>query len=207
MLFRSPYNCNNESKLGKLAADNPDTTEQKVWRAAVQAFIRAIKGMRVSRQGTALVLTFDEPFKDSEKKELEQAAKDSADNEKAVVAVLEELIQGPKISEAKLAKLTGTEWAKWLLMPKVKLTTEECQKAEKLAKDVPITDMLGDDVNEEMRKNIRTFRYGSSLVCTPPIPQTYRDCIVTATDWRALAACKAPEAPSDDKFGPPDKKK
>jgi len=203
----SSHVSNNESKLGKLAADDPDTAEQKVWRAAVQAFIRAIKGMRVSRQGAALVLAFDEPFKDSEKKELEQAAKDPGDNEKAIVAVLEDLIKGPKISEAKLAKLTGPEWAKWLLMPKVKLTTEECQKAEKIAKDVPITDMLGDDVNEEMRKNIRTFRYGSSLVCNPQILQTYRDCIVKAADWRALAACKAPEAPSDDKFGPPDKKK
>jgi hypothetical protein len=106
---------NNEAKLVKLSKTTPTSLRQKSWAIVVDNFIRAIQKTKVTRSGRTVKMTFAETLVDEDRRDLEEAKKETLDRRVAVADVLT-AIEGKKpIPVESLTKLVGGPWAQYLV--------------------------------------------------------------------------------------------
>jgi hypothetical protein len=184
----------NETKLVKQAKDKPTSREEKVWSVAIDPFIRAIKKMDVSRSGRAVKLRFEEKFKDAEKKEIKESIEKFIDKELIAADLLEQISKEGKISQQVLAKITGAKWAEYLLIPKVQLSKDDCEKIQSNLKQVSCAEVT----EQGARTLCSMMKYGKCV--NDSVTEPVKACLLEAKEASSFK-CKPPEEPSRSDYG------
>jgi hypothetical protein len=106
---------NNEAKLVKQAKTFPISLRQKSWAIIVDNFTRAIEKIKVTRSGRTIRMSFNEPILDEDRRDLQEARKDTQDRRTAVADLLEAIQSKKQIPQLSLTKLVGAPWATYLV--------------------------------------------------------------------------------------------
>ena len=195
---------NNESKMVKQAKTNPVSLRQKSWAIIVDNFQRALENMKVSQSGRAVKMAFNEPLNDEDKKDLEDANKQTMDKRAAVADVLDAIGQKKPVPPDALTKLVGAPWAAYLATAatndptqKTALTTPECTTAKKSASKIKAKDMPSHD-GAWLLGQIQS----ANCAHPPTLSTNEHTCVVagfaTAAD---LAKCAPASEPPESEFG------
>ncbi len=106
---------NNEAKLVKQAKTNPVSLRQKSWAIIVDNFSHALQKIKVTRSGRTVKMSFNDPLPDEDRRDLEDAKKQTLDRRAAVADVLGAIQSKQAVPVAALAKLVGPAWAAYLV--------------------------------------------------------------------------------------------
>jgi hypothetical protein len=195
---------NNESKMVKQAKTNPVSLRQKSWAIIVDNFQRALENMKVSQSGRAVKMAFNEPLNDEDKKDLEDANKQTMDKRTAVADILDAIGQKKPVPQDALTKLVGAPWAAYLAnvatndpTQQTPLTTAECTTAKKSAAKMKSKDMPSHD------GALLLGAIQSANCAKPPrLATAVHACVAagfaTAAD---LAKCAPTSEPPESEFG------
>jgi hypothetical protein len=106
---------NNEGKLVKQAKTNAVSLRQRTWAIIVDNFMKAIRGIKVSRSGRVVKMRFNEALDPGDKGDLEEANKDTFDKRTAIADILGAIRTKQAVPVASLTKLVGAPWATYLV--------------------------------------------------------------------------------------------
>jgi hypothetical protein len=182
--------ANREPQLVKLVRAHSDFVHDKLWNGIFDAYLRAIKGMTVTRSGETVRLVMREHFRPAEEKALSEILAGRTQDQLATIAVVDAVAQGTIIPTKSLAVFTGLEIAAWITAPRAKDT--DCDAI--LAKIKTLTpaelspEQLGLKVEAEKR-----FTKESCVGAV--LPAESRACFDGATDLQAFSACRLPSSP------------
>jgi hypothetical protein len=88
-----------------------------VWQATIDTFIKALKGMQVSRSGRAVTISLDQKLSAEDTKEVQEAVGKPDDKKQAAVAVLDAIEKRQTIPETSLAQIVGAKTAALIMVP------------------------------------------------------------------------------------------
>ena len=105
---------NNEAKLVKEAKTSPVSLRQKSWAIVVDNFSRALQKIKVTRSGRVVKMKFNDPLPEEDRKDLEDAKRNTLDRRAAVADVLDAIQAKQPMPVPSLTKLVGATWATYL---------------------------------------------------------------------------------------------
>ncbi|HQF22348.1 MAG TPA: hypothetical protein PL065_02750 [Polyangiaceae bacterium] len=180
----------NESMLIRSLTDSRTTTQQRLWAAASDAWLRALRHSRVSKTGAAVRWELSAKLDPEEQKLVREAMQNEDPEEKAMRAVLEAMALGTPIPIDALAVFLGDEIATWSAAPRA--TEGDCRRlltaVESVSVDPNALNLVG--LRDSL---IRTF--DPKQCVGTPLPESYRACLLQASSLQALEACKPPRSP------------
>ncbi|MFO0676534.1 MAG: hypothetical protein U0169_08370 [Polyangiaceae bacterium] len=124
---------NNEAKLIRQAKENPQTLRQKSWAIVVDDFVHALQKTKVGRDGRTVKLTFDDPLDADDKRDLDEAKKQSLEQQRAIAEVLVAVQAKETLPLKPMIRLFGVPWASYLVHAAVydpKAIPPECAAAK-----------------------------------------------------------------------------
>lgn len=201
----------NAPKLIKAGKDDASTIRQKKFADVADTYFQALSLMKVTREGRTLKIAYKASFTKEDQQELQDEDK-GADKRLPVTDILEAIHDKKPIPQAALAKLVGSSWATYLLLPplpsalpspKVKLTAEECSSVSTRLNSVHMTDLPSGDATT-------AFLNQKYSKCSNDVTETQRKCLATFSSATDYAACVGgsevdTRMPPESEFG--DKKK
>jgi hypothetical protein len=174
---------NSEPDLAKLVRAPSDYVHDDFWKVAFDPFMRAMRGMKVSRSGRVVRLVIDEALVPAEAKSLKEFVETRTQDQIAATSVIDALIQHSPLPEKSLANFVSPEVAWWMVMPKA--TDDDCvaigAKLKALSKDVAIADF---GLKFQLEK-----RYAKAACVGVGLPGDAKTCLLGAGDLKAFAAC------------------
>lgn len=208
----------NVSKLIKAGKDQASTIHQKKFADVADTFFQALSQMKVSSSGRTLKISYKADFTKEDKQELQDDDKTVNDKRVPVTDVLEAIRDHKPIPQGALAKLVGSSWATYLLLPplppkppspKTTLSSSECEAVKAKLQSVKITDIgSGSDVTTAYfaQKYATCSSYGKPVEVT----EDQKKCLATFTSATDYTACMGNDStdsrmPPESEFG--DKKK
>ncbi len=193
---------NNEAKQIAQAKTNPVSLRQKSWAIIVDNFQRALENIKVSRSGRAVKMAFNEKLADSDKKDLDDANKETMDKRAAVADVLDAIQAHKALPADALTKVVGGPWATYFIQsatfdPSVKapMTPAECTAAKASVKGMKAKDMpSGAGLLSELQN--------MSCKNPPQLVASVHSCVVAGFHSAAeLAKCAPLPEPPENEFG------
>ena len=205
----------NAPKLIKAGKDQASTIRQKKFADVADTYFQALSLMKVTRDGRTVKIGYKASFTKEDQQELQDEDKSAADKRMPVTEILEAIRDKKPIPQASLAKLVGSSWATYLLLPplpptppsaKVKLTTEECKAVQTKLGSVRMTDLPSGDAT----KAYLDRKYATCEYRPPEVTENQKKCLATFTNAQEYALCVGgdsvdPRQPPESEFG--DKKK
>jgi len=205
----------NVSKLIKAGKDQATTIRQKKFADVADTFFQALSQMKVSRDGRTLKIAYKASFTKEDQQELQEDDKSAADKRIPVTDVLEAIRDHKPIPQASLAKLVGSSWATYLLLPplppkgasaKVNLTTAECNAVKAKLQSVHMSDLPSGDAT----KAYLDQKYVTCEYKVLEVTEDQKKCLATFTTASEYGSCMGgdssdPRMPPESEFG--DKKK
>jgi len=202
----------NAPKLIKAGKDQASTIKQKKFVDVADTYFQALSQMKVSRDGRTLKISYKASFTKEDQQELQDEDKGSADKRMPVTEILEAIRDKKPIPQASLAKLVGSSWATYLLLPplpsmtagpKVHLTSEECASITTRLGSIHMTDLPSGDAT-------RAYLDQKYNKCTNDVSEAQKKCLTTFSTTSEYSACMGgdgidPRQPPESEFG--DKKK
>jgi hypothetical protein len=204
----------NAPKLIKAGKDQASTASQKKFADVADTYFQALSKLTVSRSGRVLKLSYKAKFTKEDESALQ--GDDKADEKRvAVAAVLSAIRDKKAIPQASLAKLVGSSWATYLLLPplppkppspKTKLTLAECKSVKSKLQSISISDLPSGDAT----KAYLDQKYAMCDWKLPEVTEDQQKCLATFSTASEYAACMGgdsvdPRQPPESEFG--DKKK
>jgi hypothetical protein len=178
--------ANSEPEMAKLVRAKSDFVRDEFWKAAFDAFMRAMRGMSVSRNGAVVRLSIHEPLRPEESKALKEFVETRTQDQTATSKIIEAILQGTPVPEKSLGVFVDADVAAWMSLPKA--TEADCDaiglKVKALSKDVPI-EQFGMKFKMEQR-------FAKSACSGQAWSAEGKACGMAASDLTSLAACKAP---------------
>lgn len=204
---------NNEAKLINKSQENAYSARTRKFAAVADTYFKALKNMKVSRDGRTVRISFREKLSALDKSALEDADHKTVANRQAVAEIIF-AIQGNKpIPEAPLGKLVGPSWAKYLVsppfagataLPKKPMPYEECTKLSRRLGSFSSSDFT----SSEAKIAFLQHRFASCSSRPPEVDDFQRSCLVTfktAGDYERCVQTTSFGEPPASEFG--DKKK
>jgi hypothetical protein len=193
---------NNEAKQILQAKTNPTSLRQKSWAIIVDNFQRALENIKVTRSGRSVKLAFNEKLGDDDKKDLDEANKDTMDKRVAVANLLDAVQAKKPLPVADLTKIVGGPWATYLVNaatfdPTVKapMTSIECTAAKASVKGMKAKDMPN---GAGLLSELQTM----NCKAPPQLIAAVHTCVVAGFHSAAdLAKCAPPAEPPESEFG------
>lgn len=173
----------NEAKLINKSQQNAYSARTRKFAAVADTYFKALKNMKVKRDGRTIRISFREELSAADQEGLEDADRKTVANRQAVAEILFAIQTNKPIPEAPLAKLVGPSWAKYLTNPKASraalekhpLPTDECKT---LAKRLAPFDS-GDFTSSEAKIAFLQHRYASCNTRPPEVDDVQRSCLLT----------------------------
>jgi len=204
----------NVSKLIKAGKDQATTGRQKKFADVADTFFQALSQMKVSTSGRTLKIAYKADFSKADKQGLQEDDK-SNDKRVPVTDVLEAIRDRKPIPQASLAKLVGSSWATYLLLPplppkgsspKTTLSTQECNDVKKKLQSVHMSDLPSGDAT----KAYLDQKYVTCEYKVLEVTEDQKKCLATFTTAAEYGTCMGgsdsdPRMPPESEFG--DKKK
>ena len=129
---------NNETKLVKLATEKTATPDQRIWAGTIDTFIKALKGMDVSRSGRVVTISFNQKLSSDDIKEVREAVENPNDKRQVASMIIDAIEKTQPVPETALAQLIGPKLAAFVLLPPpVASATETPTNPEPVAREDP----------------------------------------------------------------------
>ncbi len=205
----------NVSKLIKAGKDQSSTIHQKKFADVADTFFQALSQMKVSSSGRTLKISYKASFTKEDQQELKDEDSTANDKRIPVTDVLEAIRDHKPIPQASLAKLVGSSWATYLLLPplppkgsspKTTLSTAECNAVKAKLQSVHMTDLPSGDAT----KAYLDQKYVTCEYKVLEVTEDQKKCLATFSNATEYGACMGgsdsdPRTPPEADFG--DKKK
>ncbi|MGH7280417.1 MAG: hypothetical protein ACRELY_02755 [Polyangiaceae bacterium] len=154
------------------------------WKAAFDPFLRAMKGMSVTRKGDVVRLSIETKLTPEESKSLHEFLATRTTDQAAKGRIVDALLQGTPVAEADLAVFVDDPIAKWMVAPKA--TAADCQtlrdRVKKVAANASV-DQFGLKFRQEKR-------FADAQCIGASLPPEGKQCVLAASDLNAIAACR-----------------
>ena len=203
--------------LIKAGKDQASTGPEKKFSDVADTYFQALSKMTITRNGRTIKIAYKAKFTKEDESEL-KGDENTDDKRVAVAEILSAIKDKKPIPQASLAKLVGSSWATYLLLPplpphppsaKTKLTVAECEAVKTKLKAISISDVTGGDATKAYldQKWATCSGYMAKL---PDVTEDQEKCLNTFTTAAEYSTCMGgdsvdPRMPPESEFG--DKKK
>lgn len=204
----------NAPKLIKAGKDQASTGPQKKFSDVADTYFQSLSKMTITRSGRTIKIAYKAKFTKEDESEL-KGDENADDKRQAVADILAAVKDKKPIPQAPLAKLVGSSWATYLLLPplpphppsaKTKMTAEQCKSVKAKLQTISITDVASGDAT-------KAYLDQKYAMCDYKLPEVTEDqvkCLGTFTNAAEYGACMGgdsvdPRMPPESEFG--DKKK
>ena len=178
--------ANSEPEMAKLIRAKSEYVRDDFWKAAFDAFMRAMRGMSVSRSGAVVRLSIHEPLRPEESKALKEFVETRTQESDRHEQNHRSDLAGRARAEKSLSVFVDADVAAWMSLPKA--TETDCDaigtKLKALSKDAPIEEF---GLKFKMEQ-----RFAKSACVGQAWSAEAKACALGASDLTGLAACKPP---------------
>lgn len=187
---------NNEAKMIKQGADNPQNRREREWQSTVDTFVKALRGMTVDRKGRTVAIRFDQALSSDDVSELKDAEQKTTEDRANVGAILDAIQTKHQIPQANLAKIVGDKWAAFLLAGRSQLSVDDCNKIKANADKLSFASVK----SEEGRTALIQTKI---LNCSekPEMPDARKQCLLNVKDGPGFEKCPNLVEPPESEFG------
>lgn len=179
-----------EPRVIKLLRDANASAHDQLRAAAVEPLLRAVGDVRVERRGPAVRLEIDTALTPHEQKTLQEVVQRPRPEHEAMSAVIEAAAKGNPVPVDPLSRFLDPDVAAWAAAPRA--SAETCQslhaKFESLASDPSSLDLV------DLRSRLDAA-FSPASCNGRVLPESYRQCLLSAASLHAFAACEPPRSP------------
>ncbi|MGA3124454.1 MAG: hypothetical protein ABSF69_27150 [Polyangiaceae bacterium] len=177
---------NSEPELTKMIRAKSDYVHDAFWNSAFDPFMRAMRGMSVTRSGATVRVVIHEALRPEETKALKEFVDTRTQDQLATAKVVDAILQGTPVSDKSLAVFLDPDVARWMVLPKASET--DCEgfnaKLKSLSTEIPIA-LFGMKFQMEQR-------FAKAACIGNALPPESKTCLMSASDLKAFASCNPP---------------
>lgn len=182
--------ANREADLVRMVRAPSSLPHDRLIEAAFDAYLRAMKAMRVERSGSVVRVVLREPFRPAEAKAIKEFVETRSQDELATVKVVEAMIQKSPLPEKSLALLVGPEVATWIVAPRA--TAADCDAILQRVRSSSGAQPSPEDV---ALKSDLEQRFVPAACVGTVLTADAKACFQGAQTLQAFGACKLPVSP------------
>ena len=177
---------NSEPDLTRLIRAKSNYIHDAFWTSEFDPYIRAMRAMSVSRNGSIVRLTIHDELRSEEAKALREFVDTRTQDQSAAINVIDAILQGTPVSEKSLAVFLAPEVAGWMVLPKASAVDCAAFDAKLQSLSMGIPSELREVQLKMNQRFAKTACVGGALL------KTSKSCLMSAADLKSFAACKPP---------------